>query len=91
MDVKTCRHFRVSGRVQGVGFRFAASAQALRLGVTGWVRNLPDGDVEMLACGEVEALRALERWLWQGPRAARVTAVAAHDAPFEEHANFEVR
>lgn len=77
--------------MQGVGFRFAASAEALRLGVTGWVRNLPDGDVEVMACGEADALRALERWLWQGPRAARVTAVAANDAPFRELVDFEVR
>lgn len=86
-----CRHFVVSGRVQGVAFRAATLDEARRLGVTGWVRNLPNGDVEVLAAGDDEAVRALERWLWRGPRAARVKAVDACDAPAQTFVDFEIR
>jgi acylphosphatase len=86
-----CRHFKVSGRVQGVAFRAATLDEARRLGLTGWVRNLPNGDVEALACGEAAALELLERWLWRGPRAARVTAVNAADAPLQAFDDFAIR
>lgn len=86
-----CRHFVVSGRVQGVAFRASTVAEACRLGVTGWVRNLPNGDVEVLASGDDEAVRALESWLWRGPRAARVTSVVARDAPAQTFVDFEIR
>lgn len=85
-----CRRFKVLGRVQGVGFRVSAGYEARRLGLTGWVRNLPDGAVEALACGSAEGLAAFERWLWQGPRAARVASVVAADAPPENFAQFDV-
>ena len=85
------RHFRISGRVQGVGFRYAACAEAQRLGVTGWVRNLPNGDVEALACGAADRVQAFEEWLWRGPRAAQVTDVVVVDAPVEVFAEFEIR
>jgi acylphosphatase len=81
----------VSGRVQAVGFRAATFDEAQRLGLSGWVRNLSNGDVEVLACGELEALTALERWLSRGPRGARVTAVVADDAPIEVFGDFEIR
>ncbi len=68
--------FLVSGRVQGVFYRASAREQALALGLSGYARNLPDGRVEVLACGSVSAIDAFERWLWQGPAAARVEAVA---------------
>jgi len=62
----------VTGRVQGVGFRWATRAAAREIGgLTGKVRNLPDGRVEVVAHGTPEALDALERWLWQGPPAAK--------------------
>ncbi len=89
--MKECRQFRVSGRVQGVGFRFSACAEARRVGVTGWVRNLPNGDVEVFACGESDRLKVFAEWLWQGPRAARVTNVATTDAAIEEFDDFDVR
>ncbi len=68
--------FRVSGRVQGVFYRASTREQALALGLTGYARNLPDGAVEVLACGEAESIVALERWLWEGPAAAQVADVA---------------
>jgi acylphosphatase len=70
----------VSGRVQGVYYRASTASQARRLGVTGYARNLADGRVEVLACGEPEAVDALCAWLWKGPPAARVSDVRVEDA-----------
>ena len=69
------------GRVQGVGFRASAAHEARRLGVGGWVRNLPDGCVELEARGAPAAVDTLVAWLAQGPRGARVTAVDAYEVP----------
>jgi len=65
----------VSGRVQGVWFRASTREEALRLGLSGWVRNLPDGRVEWLAEGERAALEQLLAWSAQGPPHARVDSV----------------
>ena len=65
----------VGGRVQGVYYRAATAEQAQRLNVDGWVKNLADGRVEVVAAGEAEAVAQLARWLWQGSPAARVDAV----------------
>ena len=67
--------FIVSGRVQGVFYRASAREQARDLALTGHARNLADGSVEVLACGDAAAVDALERWLWEGPPAARVERV----------------
>lgn len=72
-QVSTCFHCHVSGQVQGVFFRASTREEAIRLGLAGWVRNLADGRVEVLACGEKEALTALLSWLEQGPEHANVT------------------
>ncbi|MCC7412216.1 MAG: acylphosphatase [Gammaproteobacteria bacterium] len=68
-------HCLVSGRVQGVSFRAATRTLACSLGLVGWVRNLPDGRVEVRADGPPDALRRLRRWLHTGPPGARVHAV----------------
>jgi acylphosphatase len=73
--------FIVSGRVQGVFYRASARTQALALGVSGHAKNLPDGGVEVLASGSADALDALQRWLRQGPPAARVESVSREDLP----------
>ncbi|MDE2156611.1 MAG: acylphosphatase [Xanthomonadaceae bacterium] len=73
--------FTVSGRVQGVCYRASTRALALELGLAGHARNLPDGGVDVLASGAADALDALERWLRQGPPAARVDAVSREDLP----------
>lgn len=86
-----CRRFLVSGRVQGVFYRAATQDNARRLGLTGWVRNLPDGRVELVACGEEQKLRELEGWLWQGPRQARVAQVTAQEAEPQSFSDFGVR
>lgn len=70
-----CRQCWVSGRVQGVFFRAATRQRALELGVTGYARNLDDSRVEVLACGERDAVESLCAWLWQGPPHARVAEV----------------
>jgi acylphosphatase len=69
------RRFVISGRVQGVGFRYFTQECALREGVTGWVRNLPDGRVEAHVEGEAESVTRVERALRSGPRGARVQSV----------------
>jgi len=65
----------VSGRVQGVAFRYATQEQAARLGLGGWVRNLPDGRVEAFFTGPKQALEEILAWCWSGPRLASVTKV----------------
>jgi acylphosphatase len=77
--MRVARRFVISGRVQGVGFRWFAHDAAAREGVTGWVRNLADGRVEALVEGEEEAVARMERALRSGPRGARVHDVFVDD------------
>lgn len=86
-----CRHFLVSGQVQGVFFRASTESAARRLGLTGWVRNLRDGRVELVACGEEASLQELERWLWQGPPRSRVTEVQVQETIAQSFDGFFVR
>ena len=68
----------VYGQVQGVGFRYFTQQEALRLGIRGYARNLDDGSVEVVACGEDEAVEKLLAWLKAGgPRSARIDKVLA--------------
>jgi acylphosphatase len=69
-------HVRIHGRVQGVGFRWFVREEARRLGLSGWVTNLPSGDVEVAAGGESSSLARLRRALEVGPTAAGVTEVS---------------
>lgn len=75
---RACRVL-VSGRVQGVGFRASTRREALRLGLAGHARNLADGRVEVLACGDATAVAALLVWLKQGPPQARVDTLEVTD------------
>ena len=77
------RRCLVSGRVQGVFYRASTRARAESLGVTGYARNLPDGRVEVLACGEPAAVNALCEWLWQGSPASSVSDVQVDDIGLE--------
>lgn len=79
-----CQRVWISGRVQGVAFRAYTRVQAEALGLRGHARNLPDGRVEVLACGEEHALEALLRWLEVGPPAARVDSVRVEDASADD-------
>jgi acylphosphatase len=65
----------VAGRVQGVYYRAATAEQAERLSLDGWVKNLRNGEVEVVTAGDAGAVAALTGWLWRGPPAARVDAV----------------
>jgi acylphosphatase len=73
--VLIARRYLVSGRVQGVGFRFFTEEAARREGLHGYVRNLPDGRVETMIEGDAEAVRRFERAVRTGPRGARVDDV----------------
>ena len=73
--MRECFRWWVSGRVQGVGFRFHTRARAESLGLDGHAFNRPDGGVEVLACGPPDAVEALCRWLHDGPDHAYVTRV----------------
>ncbi len=77
----TGRRFVVSGRVQGVGYRFFARDAAAREGIRGWVRNHHDGTVEVYAEGDADAVLRFERALRQGPRGARVDDVLVEPSP----------
>jgi acylphosphatase len=77
------RGYIISGRVQGVGFRFFVLHRAQAAGVTGWVRNLSTGQVEVQATGTPEQQLALEHALWKGPRFSSVTDVEKTDRPDE--------
>lgn len=70
-------HATVDGRVQGVGFRYSARREALRLRLSGWVKNLPDGSVELWAEGDREALADFRVWLEEGPPGAWIREVRA--------------
>jgi len=80
--MKTRVHVFVSGRVQGVFFRQKTKQQAESFGVTGWVRNLPDGRVEAVFEGDEEAVKALVEYCHHGPSYARVTNI---DASWEDY------
>lgn len=75
----------VSGRVQGVSFRAYTSDKAKSLGIQGWVKNLPTGEVQILAQGTDEQLKALENWCWQGSPYSNVTDV--YTEPVSEEKN----
>ena len=87
-------HLLVSGKVQGVGFRYSTQKQAVKLALSGWVKNLPDFKVEVWAEGPIQQIEALYQWCLKGPTSARVEKVTlliresllhASTTPFEIH------
>lgn len=82
--------FIVSGRVQGVGFRYSAQRKALALGISGWVRNCADGDVEGIAQGDDDQLNEFEKWLAVGPKYAAVSRVNSSVIRRERISNFQI-
>ena len=86
------RRYIISGRVQGVGFRYFTEDVAMRENVSGYVRNLPDGRVETLIEGEAEAVGRVEVALWRGPRGSRVEDIQIEEtAPSGHHTGFRIR
>ncbi len=86
------RHYYLSGRVQGVGFRFFAYDAAQREGIQGWVRNLPDRRVEVVAEGEAESVTRFEAVLRRGPAGARVDDCEVEiEPPTGRYPGFSVR
>jgi len=89
-----CKKCLVGGRVQGVFYRATAARRAQELGISGHARNLPDGRVEVVACGNDEAVSAFVKWLWIGSSACRVTSVEVKDValdPRDAPAGFHAR
>lgn len=85
-------HFVIEGRVQGVSYRMSAQISAQKIGVTGWVRNLRGGQVEMVAEGEPAQLEQLLEWAWQGPNFAQVTDISLEKLTATgEFSLFEIR
>ena len=90
--MRVARRYVLSGRVQGVGFRYFTLASAAREGIHGWVRNLGDGTVEIAAEGEEEAVERFERSIRQGPAGGRLEAVETEEAvPTGHETGFVVR
>lgn len=83
-DVETLL-VRVTGKVQGVGFRMSTVRQAHSLGVAGWVRNLEDGSVEALLQGEHDRIDQMLSWLRLGPPAARVQEIETREVQEDRH------
>jgi acylphosphatase len=83
-----CLQGRVVGKVQGVGFRQATVREASRLGISGWVRNQPDGSVAVLLCGAEDALEAMSGWLQRGPARAEVERVELEACVWQDIAGF---
>ena len=69
----------VRGRVQGVFYRSSTALEAVRLGIDGWAKNLPNGQVEVVASGNVEAVAEFCGWLWRGSELAEVSAVLVEE------------
>lgn len=87
----TAVDLHVTGRVQGVSYRAATQQEAERLGVTGWVRNEPDGSVAAHLEGDVGAVDALVAWCRRGPTGSRVRDVAVREAAVAGDRGFRIR
>jgi acylphosphatase len=90
MDTKSCMRCYVSGKVQGVWYRATSKEQAEKLGISGWAKNLPDGRVEIFACGESQQLDTLFQWLHQGPPLAKVEQCTREDLAWHHYEGFDV-
>jgi acylphosphatase len=86
-----CVRVRISGRVQGVGFRAWTQRRAMAIGLSGWVQNRPDGSVDALFCGSADAVEAMLAACREGPRGARVTEVSTAEDGEGEAGSFEIR
>lgn len=82
--------FVVSGIVQGVGFRYHTAHTGLGMGVTGYAKNLVNGDVEVVVCGEQQQIEAMYQWLKDGPRTATVTELVREPIAYKPFRGFKI-
>ncbi|MBA6417495.1 acylphosphatase [Colwellia sp. 6M3] len=85
-----CYMAHVSGKVQGVYFRASSQQIAIVYSLSGYARNLADGDVEVLMCGEIQNIEKMIEWLEVGPPEAEVINVAVNKVPWQEHHFFSI-
>lgn len=90
MTKEICIKCYVSGKVQGVWYRANTQKQAEKLGLTGWAKNLSDGRVEVMACGDKIKLEKLYQWMQAGPDLAQVEDVTYEEVPYHFFKNFQV-
>jgi acylphosphatase len=90
-DQKKRIHIRVEGRVQGVGFRFFVRGKAANMGMSGWVKNMPDGAVELEAQGSAAECDALASLVREGPPLAHVARQAVREIPSKNESGFVIR
>ncbi|MEM7580638.1 MAG: acylphosphatase [Cyanobacteria bacterium P01_A01_bin.80] len=90
LSKQTHAHAFISGKVQGVGYRYSTMNEAKKFGLNGWVRNLPDSRVEAVFEGESEAVEEMIRWCHQGPTAAVVKDVQVEYSEVEGLQEFEI-
>ncbi|GLX80440.1 acylphosphatase [Thalassotalea insulae] len=88
MNVSYLAH--VHGKVQGVYFRASSQQMAIEYGLSGYARNLADGDVEVLMCGEQQNVERMIQWLNHGPDTAEVEKVDAKEVPWQDHNHFSI-
>ena len=84
-------HLIIKGKVQGVFYRDSARKEALKLGLSGWIRNMPDGSVEAMASGEEDQLLAFVTWCKDGPPLAKVTEVIQRLAEPQAFNSFSIK
>ncbi|OLQ88445.1 acylphosphatase [Vibrio panuliri] len=89
MDLSTTK-FIVSGRVQGVGFRYHTAYFGLKLGATGYAKNLWDGDVEVMITGNEEQINQMHHYLLDGPRSARVDNLRREEVDYQAFKGFDI-
>lgn len=87
---KICMKFIVSGVVQGVGFRYYTCHEGNKRGVTGYAKNLDNGDVEVIACGDEVLVESLHEWLKKGPRSSVVNNLVSEQVEFKAHQGFRI-
>lgn len=88
---KTCTHAIITGVVQGVFFRASTKEKAQSLDITGWVRNLPTGQVECVLCGTNDQIKLMIAWLHKGPLMASVDSVEHENIPCEKFDTFDIK
>jgi len=88
--MNVCYIVHVSGTVQGVYFRASSQQQAIDYSLSGYARNLADGDVEVLLCGQQANIDKMLVWLSHGPEQAEVSAIQSKQVPWQEHNFFSI-